>query len=109
MSVEAGWGPDPSGMAQERFWDGQSWTEKVRPSAPPTPGRKPSRADRVLIVIGSVLAFLGVAFSFIAGTSTKVSAYGYETQGSPTAVDFLLIIAGVVMLLVGVALKFTRR
>ncbi|PJI52605.1 hypothetical protein CTI14_39595 [Methylobacterium radiotolerans] len=63
----------------------------------------------MLIVIGSVVAFLGIAFSFLATASTKVDAYGYQTQGSPTAIDFLLIIAGIVMLLVGVALRFTRR
>jgi hypothetical protein len=26
----AGWYPDPSGQARERYWDGQSWTESAR-------------------------------------------------------------------------------
>jgi hypothetical protein len=27
----AGWFPDPSGSAQQRWWDGQRWTEHVAP------------------------------------------------------------------------------
>lgn len=31
---EAGWYPDPSGQNQERFWDGDSWTEYYAPIVP---------------------------------------------------------------------------
>lgn len=30
----AGWYPDPSGANQQRFWDGDSWTEYYQPLAP---------------------------------------------------------------------------
>ena len=28
--VPAGWHPDPRGSSSERYWDGQSWTDKIR-------------------------------------------------------------------------------
>jgi hypothetical protein len=27
--AEAGWWPDPTGRAAQRYWDGQAWTDKV--------------------------------------------------------------------------------
>lgn len=53
MSAPPGWYPDPQLMGRERYWDGQSWTDKSRPwtgkagvmtehVAPPAP-RRPAR------------------------------------------------------------------
>lgn len=30
----AGWYPDPSGAPQQRYWDGQKWTEQIHAQAP---------------------------------------------------------------------------
>lgn len=32
-SQHAGWHPCPSGLEQERYWDGRSWTSSIRPNA----------------------------------------------------------------------------
>jgi uncharacterized protein (AIM24 family) len=34
MSTPAGWYPDPSNAAQQRYWDGAQWTEHTHPAAP---------------------------------------------------------------------------
>lgn len=33
MTTPAGWYPDPSNAAQQRYWDGNQWTEHVHPAA----------------------------------------------------------------------------
>jgi hypothetical protein len=33
-SVPAGWFPDPSGQARQRYWDGQRWTDHLDPGSP---------------------------------------------------------------------------
>src|SRR5690625_4211633 len=37
MSEEPGWYPDPTGQNQQRFWDGDAWTEYYQPLPPPQP------------------------------------------------------------------------
>jgi len=37
MSTPAGWYPDPSDPARQRWWDGNAWTEHVHPPAAPEP------------------------------------------------------------------------
>ncbi|MGM0357507.1 DUF2510 domain-containing protein, partial [Streptomyces sp. ECR3] len=41
-----GWYPDPGqnsdGPATERWWDGNAWTERIRPAAPAAPGGPPA-------------------------------------------------------------------
>lgn len=34
-SAPAGWYPDPAGSRSARYWDGQRWTEHLKPNAPP--------------------------------------------------------------------------
>ena len=36
MTTPAGWYPDPSNAAQQRYWDGNQWTEHVHPVAAAT-------------------------------------------------------------------------
>ncbi|MFC8681923.1 DUF2510 domain-containing protein [Microbacterium ureisolvens] len=38
----AGWYPDPHGVAEQRWWDGQSWTEHVHPAPQPTMPAEPT-------------------------------------------------------------------
>lgn len=33
----AGWYPNPYDRSTERYWDGQNWTDHLRPVAPPPP------------------------------------------------------------------------
>ncbi|MFE1251331.1 DUF2510 domain-containing protein [Streptomyces sp. NPDC058735] len=44
-----GWYPDPGqksdGPATERWWDGRTWTDRVRPGRPPTAGLPPTAAQ----------------------------------------------------------------
>jgi hypothetical protein len=35
---EEGWFPDPEQEGQERFWDGEGWTDEVRPDGSEDPG-----------------------------------------------------------------------
>jgi hypothetical protein len=43
MSNPAGWYPDPAGRPQQRFWDGTTWREEVRPfPAPNSANAKPA-------------------------------------------------------------------
>ncbi|HVU71830.1 MAG TPA: DUF2510 domain-containing protein, partial [Mycobacteriales bacterium] len=43
--AEAGWYPDPYGMADERWWDGALWTvaERAVEAAPPAAVVEPAR------------------------------------------------------------------
>ncbi len=50
MVRRAGFYPDPSHAADERYWDGRSWTERTR-------GHKPGGLS-TLAVVGLVLALL---------------------------------------------------
>lgn len=36
-STPAGWYPDPSNPAQQRYWDGAAWTDATAPAAPAAP------------------------------------------------------------------------
>lgn len=62
--IPAGWYPDPAAAAQQRYWDGTTWTRWVysSPAAPPaghslmTAGRTLSRAGvNWMLVTGAVL------------------------------------------------------
>lgn len=35
MTQDPGWFTDPSGALQQRYWDGDAWTERIRPYPPP--------------------------------------------------------------------------
>ena len=39
--VPAGWYPDPHGVSELRWWDGQSWTDTVHPPVAPAPTEVP--------------------------------------------------------------------
>ena len=73
MSNPAGWYPQPDG--QQRYWDGEQWTEHFAPGAaptvtPPAVARKNwFLRHKVITAIGAVL-LLGM-FAGIAGGGTK--------------------------------------
>ncbi len=67
----ADWYPDPNGTGGQRYWDGNQWTDHVRPPAPiPTygaPAYHGSAKSPILAIVLSVL-WLG-AGHFYAGRS----------------------------------------
>jgi len=72
MSSPAGWYPQPDG--QQRYWDGQQWTEHLAPGVstvtPPTAARKNwFLRHKILSAIGALL-LIGM-FSSLANGGTK--------------------------------------
>lgn len=68
MTHPAGWYPDPSNQTQQRYWDGQSWSEHTRPAAPMplpvVPAKKQTSAFRTVLTILGVILVVGVGISF---------------------------------------------
>lgn len=48
-SAPAGWYPDPAGSRSARYWDGQRWTQHLKPS-PPSAGPSAARASGTMTV-----------------------------------------------------------
>ena len=44
--VEPGWYPDPAGEAEQRYWDGSQWTERVRTAGRQAPGDEQQQLER---------------------------------------------------------------
>lgn len=63
----AGYYPDPQSSAQERWWDGQAWTEHTRPTRPQPPAREArqvsgkSKPRGLKIAAGATLGLLLIA------------------------------------------------
>ena len=88
----AGWYTDPESPAQQRYWDGQAWTDQ---HAAPNPGQgfappfveKPKPRHRLLkwggaiVVIGMVIA---IATAMSGGSSTSTTPNGGTTAGNGT-------------------------
>jgi hypothetical protein len=72
----AGWYPDPTHLAQLRWWDGQQWTEHVHPIEPV--------AVHATAPV-TAMAAVGAASSAFAPTSSLVGAVGYQQSTAPTA------------------------
>lgn len=68
MTHPAGWYPDPSNQTQQRYWDGQAWSEHTQPAAPmPPPGvpaKKEKSAFRTVLTVLGVILVIGVGISF---------------------------------------------
>ncbi|WP_052068584.1 DUF2510 domain-containing protein [Rhodococcoides fascians] len=68
MTHPAGWYPDPSNQTQQRYWDGQTWSEHTQPAGPMPPPAVPAKKEKsafrtVLTVLGVILV-IGVGISF---------------------------------------------
>lgn len=77
-----GWYPDPQTPGQQRYWDGQAWTENVAPLAPaappaapvttveqqyvPAPPPKSNKGCIIALVVLGVILLLGVVGFFVA-------------------------------------------
>jgi Protein of unknown function (DUF2510) len=111
MSSQAGWYPQPDG--QQRYWDGQQWTENFAPGVTPetptgvfpeTPAGVPSETHppaarknwfvrhKILTAIGAVL-LLGIISSLANGGGTKsdrvaaIDQVATSTAPAQTAAD----------------------
>jgi hypothetical protein len=96
MSNPAGWYPDPSNAPQTRYWDGNEWSNDVRPFDPPeapqaAPETPRKRRGNGWITTGGIIATIGIFLGFMASATTHVDAYGHTTQGGPTIGTFLVI------------------
>ena len=68
MTHPAGWYPDPSNQAQQRYWDGQTWTEHTQSAAqmppPAVPAQKRKSPLRTVLTILGVILVIGLGISF---------------------------------------------
>jgi uncharacterized RDD family membrane protein YckC len=47
QSTPAGWYPDPQNPGQQRYWDGNAWSESTQPAAGGAPGVAPAYGQQV--------------------------------------------------------------
>ena len=68
MSSPAGWYPQPDG--QQRYWDGQQWTEKFAPGVPEPGGNRSGIPWWVWLIMAffGVIAILYLVLDALAGT-----------------------------------------
>lgn len=97
----AGWFPDPGGTPQDRFWDGTTWSEHLRPpgivSRPPLPrlasfGQRAGAAiiDGLLLSV-PVFAGMGILVAVALGPIFSAAAAGREPSEADIAA-FLTIL-----------------
>ena len=60
-----GWYPDPSGSGQQRYWDGERWTDALAPGSPPSPAGGPGSTGWAVLAHLSALLALAVGFTFV--------------------------------------------
>ena len=70
-AASAGWYADPSGAAQDRYWDGKAWTEHVRPvagrrMAPGYAPPPPVAAPPPVVATGNGFSIAGIVFGILA-------------------------------------------
>lgn len=97
----AGWYPDPENSGQQRYWDGNAWTEQFAPgNAPsaPTPSatKKPLYKSTWFIVVAALIG-LGVIINLLGGspaetpesspTPTESSSQATESDTEPVAAE----------------------
>ena len=114
MAAQPGWYSDPSGLYQARYWDGSSWTRRVRegtdlaadgapqaadaePRIAATSGRVQEEATagpstrkaspRVLYVVAGLVVAGAVAYALLNGGSSDSDAGFVNADESPVADD----------------------
>lgn len=95
MNTPAGWYPQPGG--QQRYWDGQQWTNHFAPSA----SRRKSPA--LIVLLSSAGALFAVALAL--GTADKKTITDTNTPHSPVTVSIAIVwvFAGLVLLFIAIA------
>lgn len=81
----AGWYPDPETPGQQRYWDGNAWTQNFAPgAAPPAPQTSATKKPvykRPWFIVIAVLFGLGVLGNMLNGTPSE------STPPAPNAVE----------------------
>lgn len=76
MNAQAGWYDDATLPGQERYWDGEAWTDQVKPKAQqPEPRRKRAVRLPFVIAIGVGALLLGVAIGGGGADPTESAEY----------------------------------
>lgn len=73
MATQAGWYDDVTVPGQERFWDGEAWTEQVKPKAQQRRRRTVRLPFVIAIGVGALL--MGVAIGGAGGDPTTSDEY----------------------------------
>ena len=76
MDDGPGWLPDPEGEAQERYWSGSAWTDRVRPA-----GR--SRSMHLPEHVPELQRALAAATADIDEVEDRLSTLFERTEGAP--------------------------
>ncbi|SIN91010.1 DUF2510 domain-containing protein [Agromyces cerinus] len=89
-ATPAGWYPDPSDTAAQRWWNGVQWTEHVAQAAPVAPVEQVAPAVSVPPVVAPVVVPQAVAPAYVAPVTPAyapayVSAPAYASQQVPNA------------------------
>lgn len=96
-AIPPGWYPDPSGGAQQRWWNGATWTEHVAPhgaqhataAAGPAPRKKRLPTLAVVgIVVGGAVVVGGLLTGVVLGTGKLAESIEAESRtgaGDPPA------------------------
>ncbi len=91
----AGWYPDPTKQADERFYDGKTWTSATRASVART-GMPPHRR-RVTAVVVVIVAYIAASFAD-ASRTCATPEFGLPTSCDPVAVWFAVLFAIVLVI-----------
>ena len=132
MEAPEGWYPDPEGIAEERFWDGSTWTQKTRqtpsaasettspvdnpvdvpaPAAQEAPRHSVSVESHAAVTTMeylrsiSLVVLSGVIFGLFAGAGLVILSL-LPDEGGPQVLGVVLISAGglaaIVMLIIAI-------
>lgn len=89
----AGWYPDPENAGQQRYWDGNAWTDNFAPgtvAAPAAAGTKKPIYKRPWFIVLAVLIGLGVIGNLIGGSPSetpKSSPSASESSSEPAEAE----------------------
>ncbi len=81
--VPAAWYPDPTHTLQQRYWDGQKWTEHTAPRAPdfyPSPYHQ-QRSKNFALGFGIVVSIIVVVIGVMLGmqdANNKIGGAGIQ-------------------------------
>jgi hypothetical protein len=119
MTTPAGWYPDPSGAAGQRYFDGEQWTEQQTPSAAPAtfPAPTPAKRTNIIGIIALVASIIGFVFACIPGalivgwvllpTAFVLGIVGLFLTGKARGTSVAAITLSIVGTVVGVVVFFT--
>lgn len=93
MSAPSGWYPDPQtpvpgAPAQQRYWDGQAWTEHVAPITPPSYAQQAAFGQASYPQAGYVGA---PAYALPPTTPDGVPLAGWWQRAGAVLIDFLVL------------------